>query len=199
MSLFGSSPEEGSDQRNSGRLSKSSLFADDPVGSSPRVSGSALFSDDNSHDAAAGDSSPWTMPTPKRAARHELVKSLLPPTDVPESYIDAYDAIVSGTDHSGGSPTVGLSVVRDLLASTGLDADVQSRIINLVTPGGQDSVSGGLGRNEFNVLLALIGLAQEGEDVTLDAVDERRRSALLLDAMTFFFVLFGDYLTGLFY
>lgn len=179
MSLFGSSPEEGSDQRDSGRLSKSSLFADDPVGSSTRALGSALFSDDNNHDATAGgDSSPWSMLTPKRAARHELVKSLLPPTDVPESYIDAYDAIVSSADHSVASQTVSLSVVRDLLASTGLGADVQSRIVNLVAPGGQDSVSGGLSRNEFNVLLALIGLAQEGEDVTLDAVDERRRSML---------------------
>jgi sorting nexin-8 len=33
-----------------------------------------------------------------------------------------------------------------------------------------------LGRSEVNVLLAMIGLAQEGDEVTLDGVDERKRS-----------------------
>ncbi|KAL8863889.1 MAG: hypothetical protein Q9198_010254, partial [Flavoplaca austrocitrina] len=63
---------------------------------------------------------------------------------------------------------------KKLFESSGLDTDEQARIVNLIT-GGQEP-SGGLGRSEFNVLVALIGLAQEHEELTLDAVDERRRN-----------------------
>ncbi|TKA66959.1 hypothetical protein B0A55_09033 [Friedmanniomyces simplex] len=45
------------------------------------------------------------------------------------------------------------------------------KIWTIVSSNGQTQE---LGRNEFNVLLALIGLAQEGEELSLDAVDERR-------------------------
>ena len=45
--------------------------------------------------------------------------------------------------------------------------------MSIISSGGQLS---DLGRTEFNVLLALIGLAQEHEDITLDGVDERRKS-----------------------
>ncbi|KAI0399884.1 hypothetical protein F4802DRAFT_587416 [Xylaria palmicola] len=45
--------------------------------------------------------------------------------------------------------------------------------MNIIAPSGGE-VS--LGRDEFNVLLALIALAQEGEPVSLDSVDERRRN-----------------------
>jgi sorting nexin-8 len=45
---------------------------------------------------------------------------------------------------------------------------------------GDSDSSNGLGRGEFSVLLALVGLAQEGEDLTFDAVDDRRKSELAL-------------------
>ena len=61
-----------------------------------------------------------------------------------------------------------------MLESSRVNADEQARLIKLVTPTGSEG--GGLGRSEFNVLLALIGLSQEGEEATLDSVDERRKS-----------------------
>jgi sorting nexin-8 len=164
MSLFGTSPEEAS-EANSARLSKSSLFDES---SGPKPSGSALFADDNS-----GGDSPWDMPTPKKVARHELVRTILPASDVPDSYIDAYDLVLDSGDKAGAG--VGLTGVREILSSSGLNAGYQAKILNLVLPGGQETTNG-LGRNEFNVLLALVGLAQEGEDLTFDTIDERRKS-----------------------
>lgn len=116
------------------------------------------------------------MPTPKKAARRELVKNLLPATDVPESYIDSYDAVLDSKDRVG--PGIGLTGIKNIIASSGLSAGDQSKILNLVVPEGEDSANG-LVRSEFNVLLALIGLGQEGDDITLDGVDERRRSTVL--------------------
>jgi len=123
------------------------------------------------------------MPTPKKAARQDLVKSLLQPKDVPESYVDAYDKTLASCDGVGGG--IDLTEIKKILESSRLNPTVQAQVLNLVLPGGKESVAG-LGRSEFNVLLALIGLGQEGEDVTLDGVDERRRSKsspLLLDAL----------------
>jgi sorting nexin-8 len=117
------------------------------------------------------------MPTPKKVARQNMVKNLLPATDVPESYVDAFDTVLNGSDKTG----VGISLagVKKILQSSKLSSDKQSRILKFVVPGGQENTNG-LGRSEFNVLLALIGLGQEGEDITLDGVDERRRSKLSL-------------------
>ncbi|KAH8811941.1 sorting nexin-like protein mvp1 [Xylogone sp. PMI_703] len=145
MSLFGSSPDE------------SSL---NPAVKSP------LFDD---YDGPAS-ASPWDMPTPKKAAKGELIKTLLPASDVPDSYIDIFDAVVSDDDSPVGK--ISPAGVAKVLSAGNLGADDQSRIMNLIAPNGQLN---DLNRNEFNVLLALIGLAQEKEDITLDSVDERRR------------------------
>ncbi|OJD25426.1 hypothetical protein ACJ73_03203 [Blastomyces percursus] len=166
MSLFGSSPEDSpAPKANSTSLSKSSLFSDQPALGA--TSSSSLFADD-----PHGDSSAWNSPNPKRAARHELVKMLLPASEVPEGYIDAYDAVL----HLGDKLGAGISVegARKVLRDTGLSAGEQATILNMVVPGGRD-LPNGLGRGEFNVLLALIGLAQEGEDLTFDTIDERRK------------------------
>ncbi|OKL58077.1 Sorting nexin mvp1 [Talaromyces atroroseus] len=163
MSLFGTSPDEVSSQANPSRLSKSSLFDDEH-----NQGGSALFAD----DGPAGNS-PWDMPTPKRIGRQNPVKTLLPASDVPESYIDAFELILDARDRVGAG--LGLTTIRQILSSSSLTAADQAKILNLVLPGGQET-SDGLGRNEFNVLLALIGLAQEGEDLTFDTVDERRNN-----------------------
>ncbi len=48
--------------------------------------------------------------------------------------------------------------------------------MGIIAPGGGEIA---LGRGEFSVLLALIGLAQEGDAISLDSVDERRRSTSL--------------------
>jgi sorting nexin-8 len=157
MSLFG---DESPAPASKSRLS---LFDDDDTSPVPG-SKSSLFDDEN-----APGSSPWGIPTPKKAARGDLIKSLLP--DVPDSYIDLFDNVVNGGDSVGGK--ISAAGVTRVLSAGKLGADEQSRIMSLISSSGQLS---DLSRNEFNVLLALIGLAQEHEDITLDGVDERRRS-----------------------
>ncbi|KAL9075046.1 MAG: hypothetical protein Q9157_004161 [Trypethelium eluteriae] len=160
MSLFGDEPTSAPSQ------SKHSLFDD---GTAPAAKlGSGLFADDGETNE-----SPWNFPTPKKPARGDLVKTLLPATDVPESYIDAYDTLLDSGDKVAG--VVGLRGVRRLLQNSGISTEEQQRTLSLVVPAGQESTTG-LGRGEFNVLVALVGLAQEGEEISLDGVDERRRN-----------------------
>ncbi|KAI9810536.1 MAG: Sorting nexin mvp1 [Pycnora praestabilis] len=166
MSLFGSSPDEPAPPSHPAR-SQASLFDDEPTPTA--VSKSSLFADDND---GPGES-PWGLPTPKKAAKGNLVKTLLPPSDVPESYVDTLDLILNSGDKLGAG--VSLTGLKKIMNGSALGADDQAKILEIVVPGGQESATG-LGRGEFNVLLALIGLAQEGEDVTLDGVDERRKN-----------------------
>jgi sorting nexin-8 len=159
MSLFG---EEDVPAR---AKQSSSLFDDDakPAGKT----GSGLFADDMD-----GNDSPWGLPTPKKADRGSLVKSLLPASDVPDAYIDAFDALLDAGDRAGNG--VSLEGAKKLLGRSGVPSDSQAKILEIVSQPGQESA--GLGRSEFNVLFALLGLAQDGDDVTLDSVDERKRS-----------------------
>ncbi|CAO2655392.1 Nn.00g104560.m01.CDS01 [Neocucurbitaria sp. VM-36] len=159
MSLFGE------DDVPSRARQSSSLFDDDPKPAGK--TGNSLFADDiDSND------SPWAFPTPKKAGRGALVKSLLPTADVPDSYIDAFDALLDAGSREGNG--VSVEGVKKLLADSGVPGDAQSKILDVVLPSGQQSAA--LGRNEFNVVFALIGLAQEGDDITLDSVDERKRN-----------------------
>ena len=167
MSLFGSSPDEsGLSAAPAQSNHKSSLFDDQETGQSK--GGSTLFNDD-----VAEQESPWSMPTPRKGGKADLVKTLLPANDVPESYIDAYDSF-SESDYNVESGKISLDGARKLVESTSIGKAEQDEIIKLVT-GGQGHP---LGRGELNVLLALIGLSKEGEELSLDAVDERRRSEL---------------------
>jgi sorting nexin-8 len=154
MSLFGEEDEPSRSKQ---------LFDDDQ----PAKTGNSLFADeiDNSN-------SPWSFPTPKKAGRGSLVKSLLPASDVPDSYIDAFDAVLDAGQHAGNG--ISIEGAKQLVAGSGLPSGAQAKILEVVSQPGQESA--GLGRNEFNVLFALIGLAQEGEDLTLDSVDERKKS-----------------------
>jgi len=162
MSLFGD--ESDGPVVAATNQSRLSLFDDEP---SPTLgSKSSLFDDDDGPGA-----SPWGMPTPKKAARGELIKTLLPVSDVPDSYIDIFDHVAQGADDVDGK--ISVNGIAKVLSTSNLGADEQSRIVSVVTSGGQLK---DLTRNEFNVVLALIGLAQEHEDITLDGVDERRRS-----------------------
>lgn len=164
MSLFGSSPPEEPSQ--SAKAGKSQSLFDDE-----RTTGAADSSIFDDGDGSAP--SPWEMPTPKKPAKGDMVKTLLPAASVPDSYIDAFDTILD-SGYAVGPSSITIEGATKLLEGSGLDVDEQASIISLVT-GGQEP-SGGLGRNEFNVLVALAGLAQEHDDATLDGVDERRRS-----------------------
>ena len=179
QSLFGS----GSDDTNASATSTttrnaSSLFVDENT-----------YSEHNLNYNQTPSPSPWGgIPTPKKAARQDdLVKSLLPPSDVPESFIDFFDAVLDSKERVGVGQ-IGLNAVRKILRDSGLTVDNQRKIFSIVVGassgsgglegGGQVDEGRGIGRNEFNVLLALIGLGQQGEDLTLDGVDERRRGRL---------------------
>ena len=167
MSLFGSSPDESSLSKPT-QSSKPTLFGDEQAAGA--VSNSSLFDDRNGN----GDS-PWSLPTPKKSGRGDLVKTLLPASDVPESYTDAYDILLeSGYGAEAGS--ISLSGVKEMFEGCGLDGDEKNKILSIVAGGHEPS--GNLTRGQFNVLLALIGLSQEKEDATLDGVDERRKSEL---------------------
>lgn len=161
MSLFGTSPDEPSRTQI-----KSSLFDDEAVGAAQKQ-GSGLFADTPSED-----NSPWAFTSPKKQARGNLIKTLLPASQVPEYYIDAFDALLQSSNATGSG--LSLAIVRKYLQSTNLTPGQQGNILDVVTSSGQTST---IDRGEFNVLLALIGLTQEGDDATLDGVDERRSSA----------------------
>lgn len=163
MSLFGSSPDENTTPALSSK-SRNSLFDDEP--SPAPGSKSSLFAEDD-----APNGSPWGLPTPQKAKRGELIQGLLPASDVPDSYIDIFDNALDRGDGVGGK--VSAAGIAKVLSAGNLSAADQTRILSVITMGGQ---AADLGRNEFNVLLALIGLAQESEDITLDGVDERRKS-----------------------
>lgn len=159
MSLFGDSPP--ATPSFAGNRA-SALF--DGESEQPKPTGSSLFTENST-------SSPWSMPTPKRNARQNLVKTLLPADEVPDSYVDAFDTLICSEE--GSTSSLGVSTVRKVLGSSGLSHAQQDQILQTVCPS-RDATS--IGRGEFNVLLALIGLAKEQEDLSLDSVDERRRS-----------------------
>ncbi|KAL2173285.1 uncharacterized protein P884DRAFT_303635 [Thermothelomyces heterothallicus CBS 202.75] len=167
MSLFGTPSPEGSPDVRSSNFGngRPSLFEDEPP--MTRSTTTALFADDD-----AGSDSPWDMPTPRRQqTRADVLRNLLANSTVPDSYIDVFEKMVA-EDSSAGRISAG--GVAKTLAAAKLGADDQARIMSIVAPGGSaEDVS--LDRNQFSVLLALIGLAQEGEPVSLDTVDERRR------------------------
>ncbi|KAI1423524.1 hypothetical protein F5Y12DRAFT_785907 [Xylaria sp. FL1777] len=169
MSLFGISPTRESPSPNHDATmitkSRASIFDDDDNGSLNRSTSDTLFNDDDD------DRSPWDLPTPrKQQSRAELLRGLLAGVQVPDSYVEAFD---SAFTQGGNGRTVAPAGITKTLAAAKLGADHQVRIMNILAPSGGDL---SLGRDEFNVLLALIALAQEGEPVSLDSVDERRRN-----------------------
>ncbi|THY48339.1 hypothetical protein D6C97_07671 [Aureobasidium pullulans] len=169
MSLFGESPPS----TPAATQNKSSLFDDDEQPAARSTSAnSALFAEANDADDSQ---SPWDFPAPKKhnstRQRGDLIKTLLPAGDVPERYVDLFDALLS---HSSGQGGVTVRQIKSLLSESSIGQPEQSKILELIGASEADD-SRVLGRGEVNVVLALIGLAQEGEELGLDAVDERRR------------------------
>jgi sorting nexin-8 len=104
------------------------------------------------------------------------VKTLLPASDVPEAYVDVYDRLL--VDEGAGAAGVSVDAAKRVLKESGVESEAGRGILKSVGGEGDGRT---LGRGEINVMLALIGLAQEGEEVTLDGVDERRKSTLLAE------------------
>ncbi|CAK4030076.1 Sorting nexin mvp1 [Lecanosticta acicola] len=154
MSLFGDDTDVPSRPTN-----KSSLFDDDTATPAARNNNSIFV------DSAADDSndSPWGFTPSKRnlGGTRNKVKTLLADADVPDLYIDTFDRLQVGG-------FVSTREAKKLVDESGVGAPEREKIWSLV---GQDDR---LTRGEVNVLIALIGLAKEGEELGLDAVDERR-------------------------
>lgn len=159
MSLFGDEAETPSTRP------KASLF-DEGNAKTSAAGGSSMFGDDAMAETHDSDS-PWGF-TPKKSAGRggSLVKTLLADADVPDGYVDVFDRLQAG----GGK--VEAAECQKLLGEAGIAQGDREQAWRIVSGEG----SSDLGRGEFNVLLALVGLAQEGEELSLDAVDERRRN-----------------------
>jgi hypothetical protein len=171
MSLFGEpEADESPSMHSSFARSRQSLFDED---SNNPSNSNSIFQDDDLH--GSGTASPWDLPTPrKQHSRADILRNLLPASDAPDSYIETFDSVVR-EEGSGGKVTSG-GVMR-VLAAAKTGADDQARIMGIIAPGGGEVA---LGRNEFNVFLGLVGLAQEHETISLDGIDERRRSECAL-------------------
>ncbi|EME47436.1 hypothetical protein DOTSEDRAFT_41827 [Dothistroma septosporum NZE10] len=158
MSLFGDDIDAPSSNTKS--RPKSSLF-DNEAGSGTKPHSSSIFADGAAEN---NDDSPWGFTPSKKsgAGRGGLVKTLLADADVPELYIDTFDALQE-------RGTVSRQDCEQLIKDSGVGSGDQTKIWNVI---GQ---SERLQRSDFSVLFALIGLAKEHEELSLDAVDERRR------------------------
>lgn len=108
---------------------------------------------------------------PRRGADSDITKTLLTPENasIPEEYVDYYDALLAQYAAPNGISVEG---VGKILLEAGVDSTARERIWGVIMRGGKESV----GRDEVNVLLAMIGLAQEGDEISIDGVDYRRRS-----------------------
>ena len=173
MSLFGTSSPPSEQARNT----SSSLFdteASTPTSKDAKAQSagaSGLFAE--SDESTNTNDSPWGNTfTPKKQARSDLIKKLLPNNQVPDPYIDVFDALVE--EGYGRGPGVSRDAIGRLLDESNLGAEDRTKISDIFKAGSSDQNT--FTRGEINVLLALIGLAKEGEEISLDGVDERKSS-----------------------
>lgn len=146
----------------------------------------SLFTEDFEASTLNGES-PWNTPI-EPIRRHTIggpsgKPALQRPSsmnlsseEVPGSYIDAFDLLLQTRGRSNDGLGLSTGEAKRLLHSATLSSTQQSKILQLMNLDEQTSPADGLGRNEFHILLALIGLAQEGGKLSLDVVAERRES-----------------------
>ena len=158
MSLFGDSPP--------GR-SRSSLFADEEFESAP----GSLFD-----DSGAGAWNSAGLPTARRGAPTDISKTLLTKenANIPERYNFLYESFFEQFRSPDGNG-ITLDGIKQVLKEADADGyGIEDKILSILIKGGKQSI----GREEFYVLLALVGLEQQGEEVTIDGVDDSRRSII---------------------
>lgn len=161
MSSFGSSPPTARPR------SHSSLFADDDFITATPGSVS-LFADSGPDPWAAG------IPVPRRGADNDIVKNLLTAdnANLPEEYVEYFDSLLA--QYGTPDDLISAEGVGKILEEGGVDQNARERIWAVIMKGAKESIN----RDEVNVLLAMVGLAQEGDEISIDGVDDRRRSEL---------------------
>ncbi|KAL5598705.1 hypothetical protein BROUX41_003382 [Berkeleyomyces rouxiae] len=196
MSLFGDSPptSPGPDPNRSlfsspdpiSRAGATSLFADLYPGTDdaePGASPSPSWSPVNTSDSPAPVGSMRSRTRPRTKSRAEVIRSLLPSAvnahtaSLPAAYEELWQQALRTEAQRSGSGAgeeitmLGERAVDDVLDDAMVEGAQKATIRDLVVPDGGDAL---VGRGEFNVLLALVGLAQAGKTPSLEAVDWQR-------------------------
>lgn len=166
MSIFGGSSPPAARPRSRSR-SRSSLFADDDFTTATPGSVS-LFADSGPDPWAAG------IPVLRRGADNDIVKNLLTVDNasLPEEYVDYFDSLLA--QYGNPDDMISAEGVGRILEEGGVDQNARERIWGVIMKGAKENIN----RDEVNVLLAMVGLAQEGDEISIDGVDDRRRSEL---------------------
>ena len=104
-------------------------------------------------------------------------------SSLPPVYAQVYDRVVIEYPAGGFGPGISAVGVKRVLEEAGLTEDEGAgrRIKESVVGIGGIGADAAIGKGEFNVLMAMIGLAQEGREISIDEVDDRRRSMFILD------------------
>ena len=182
MSLFGTSPDSKSSPN---AKTNQSLFEDDS--NKKPTSSSGLFAEETTapgkeEGEGEEESSLWGSSKPDKKSKKDPVRTLLPVGQVPASYFDTFwrihevHAADDPSEPTGDGAAVKLSGVEKVLEASNLSAIERAQILEIVVPSSQQSETTTVGAEQFNVLLALIALAQEREEISLDSVDERKAS-----------------------
>jgi sorting nexin-8 len=115
-----------------------------------------------------GKSDPWAPSTsPTGTDRGRRISSLLANALIPSIYTSLYE---EGKDESSGK--VSLRAFRALLERSKVAPSQKERIMWIVTH--ELAVVDSVSPNVWNIAMALIGLAQQGEELDLDTVDAFR-------------------------
>ncbi|KAI5807150.1 hypothetical protein EDC01DRAFT_638322 [Geopyxis carbonaria] len=153
MSLFGESPPPAA------RALFSPTFSND---------GSPSIFDDDNHD---NGSAAWSGSPPRN--RNDPTQSLLSPSNaaIPPAYHSIFSNIVSviGGDGTDVSAARAYALVCDE-AQPELSAEARERVFTIMNISGKTSLS----KIEVWFLIALVGVAQQDDEINIDAVDDRR-------------------------
>lgn len=106
------------------------------------------------------------VPTPKKKANPA---QLLANCHIPDSYIDTFESYST-------AGIMSFTNFKELMSDANLSESDKETIVSIILPG--DTSSSGLSRALTNVALVLISLAQENEELSIDAVDDRKSQEL---------------------
>ncbi|KKA30280.1 hypothetical protein TD95_003875 [Thielaviopsis punctulata] len=204
MSLFGSSPPSPG-VPPPGAAKRRSLFdADSDSGPDPGLAhssrqASALFADPapsshavftttspSSSSSRSASPSPWSASSRRRTrpkSRAEIIRSMLPSATADSAVPDAYDSLWADAlrDEARRRGELHVSMLGEQAVDEALDAAMvkdgaaRATIREIVVPEAGDAF---VGRGEYNVLLALIGLVQAGAEPTLEAHEHDNQAQL---------------------